>query len=340
MKKVWIGGAAVVVVSVGVLILTSRSTNNAKRGINLTTETARQAKMEDSSVNSESSGAADGEKDSVNNLSAPVRELLGLDEMARNYNSLERAIGQLSKDLGSDDVAALRDFLMWPNERFPEGMRPIEINAVKNDVLDRLLRQNTLPEGIGLQLVDMASNLGNDPVWRDYCIQFMTPYYERASEEFETTEYAENTESGKSVDELKLVREAMLSALDEPTATIAGTALIGAELLSRTHEEFDRDTILAKQSKIAADESVSTASRLTALRMSSVTVGDETTADTARLLAQTADTVYMRSAAIVTLGETGSEADRELLESYVQAEDRQIAGAAKLALQKMDARGL
>ena len=131
-----------------------------------------------------------------------------------------------------------------------------------------------------------------------------------------------------------------MSALDEPTATIAGTALIGAELLSRTHEEFDRDAILAKQSEIAADESASTASRLTALRMSSVTGGDETTADTARLLAQTADTVYMRSAAIVTLGETGSEADRELLESYVQAEDRQIAGAAKLALQKMDARGL
>ena len=77
-------------------------------------------------------------------------------------------------------MAALREMLTWPNDRFPEGMRAIEINAVKNDVLARLLRQIEQPEGIGLQMMEMAADVDNDPVWRDYCVQFMGPFYERA----------------------------------------------------------------------------------------------------------------------------------------------------------------
>ena len=57
-------------------------------------------------------------------------------------------------------------------------------------------------------------------------------------------------------------------------------------------------------------------------------------------MAQTGETMLMRSAAVVTLGETGGPEDRELIESFTFDNDRQIAAAAKLALEKMDARGL
>ena len=76
--------------------------------------------------------------------------------------------------------------------------------------------------------------------------------------------------------ELTAIHDAMFSALYERDATLAGTALIGLELL--------------------------------------------------------------RSAAIVTLGEVETSDDRELLESYAVAENRQIVDAAKMALEKMDAR--
>jgi hypothetical protein len=148
--------------------------------------------------------------------------------------------------------------------------------------------------------------------------------------------------AGGTGDELNAVREAMFAALDVREGAIAGTALIGVELLSRTHEEFDREQIVAKASEIASDDSVPTGSRMTALRLAaSVEEGaesSENTAETARFLAQTGETVLMRSAALVTLGETGTAEDRELLESYTLSEDRQLAGAAELALQKMDAR--
>ena len=171
----------------------------------------------------------------------------------------------------------------------------------------------------------------------------MQPLYERL-----TAEHAEGKYSGTSVsssaaggenefDELVAVREAMFSALDERDNTIAGTALIGLELLSRSQDEFDREAIVSKASEIASNEMASPASRMTALRMSSVTGGDDSTADTARLLAQTGETVLLRSAAIVTLGEVGTDEDREILESFALDENGQIATAAKLALQKMDA---
>jgi hypothetical protein len=261
------------------------------------------------------------------NYSIPVMALLGLDGKERNYSELLAEINILDYEIATDDVAALREMLDYSNDQFSENMRPIEINAVKNDVLDKLLRQKSLPEGLGLQLVEMAGGKDNDSVWRDYCIQFMQPFYERASKE---------AGEDSSVDERSAIHDAMFRALDERGATLAGTSLIGLELLSRTHDEFDRKMIIEKAAEIAADESASAASRMTALRMSSVTGADEATAATARAIAQTGETILLRSSAVVTLGEVGSEGDRELLESYIQSDNRQIAAAAKLALKKIE----
>jgi hypothetical protein len=286
-------------------------------------------------------------------LSEAVKTLLGLDGKEHNYPELLAAIRMLGKDLSAADVAALRELLTFPNDRFPK-MRPIEVNAVKNDVLDRLLKQTELSEGLGLQMAEMASDSGNDPVWRDYCIQFMAPFYERAvTERGLTTKGTKDTKNNnpsqksleqksvssvKSVDELSAVREAMFSSLNKRSETLAGTALIGLELLSRTHDEFDREEILKKSVEIAADESASSAARLTALRMVAMTENSESGAAAARSLAQTGETVLLRSAAITTLGEVGSSRDRELLDTFALSENKQIAAAARMAIQKMEAR--
>jgi hypothetical protein len=305
-------------------------------------------------------------------LSDPVKALLGQDGKVHNYPELLAAINDLDYEMSATDAAALMGMLNYPNDRFPEKMRPIEINAVKNDVLDKLLRQKSLPQGLGLQLVEMAGNVENDPVWRDYCTQFLPVAWERIEAESrianteqgiskgvatESTEEhagrasknsvsssAARGENKESVDELMAIRDAMFQALDERGATLAGTALIGLENLSRTHGEFDREAIVAKASEIASDEMASAETRMTALRLASQTSMElragskETAVDAARSLAQTGETVLLRSAAIVTLGELGAPDDRELLESYVLADNRQIAAAAKMALAKMDAR--
>lgn len=360
-KSVWIVIGLLVVIGAGLLI--SRPEDSGKPDVlKRTQETPRlgsgqEAGSDGSDVEQTSlSAQRQAEMPAPLALSDAVKALVGLDGKKHNYPSLLVAISELDEEISADDVAALREMLNFPNDRFPEKMRSIGINAVKNDVLALLLRQKELPEGLGLQMVEMASNAENDPVWRDYCIQFMEPFYERASSVIDlsteghggvsvdsVTSSAAGGKSNGLVDELSAIQDAMFSALDERDNTIAGTALIGLELLSRTHEEFDRETIVVKASEIALDETASSASRLTALRLSAsgnlkLETGNLKTqvVDAARSLAQTGETVLLRSAAIVTLGEVGSSDDRELLESYLLDGNKQIADAAKMALIKMD----
>jgi hypothetical protein len=338
----------------------------------------RESKTSVHSVPSSEAGGessfSDGQAESAapQELSAPVKALLLQDGKEHNYATLLAEISKLKYELSSADVAALMEMLAWSNDQFPEGMRSIEINAVKNDVLDKLLRQETLPEGIGLQMVAMAQDAEADSVWRDYCVQFMGPFFERKSQVerskveglgaggVQASATGESDQGVASTQELTAVSEAMFSALDERSDTLAGTALIGLENLSRTYEEFDKELITVKAVEIASDDLASNESRLTALRMASglATKGTEerketasvnsvssskaggelnsTVADAARELAQTGETVYMRSAAIVTLGEVGTADDRELIESFALSDNKQIADAAKMALAKMN----
>ena len=205
MKKSWMV-AGLGIVAVGIIVFTTKNANDTKSGDDSATrseaqiisggnserserftnaETAKQKMV--SSVNFVPSSAAGGEKEwlagyAEENLSAPVLALLGFDGKLHDYNSMLSAIALLPKgNIAADDVAALRDMLTWPNDQFPEGMREIEINSIKNDVLDRLLRQKELPEAMGYQLVDMFTDTESDPVWKDYCVQFMSGFYEKQS---------------------------------------------------------------------------------------------------------------------------------------------------------------
>ena len=187
----------------------------------LTTKGTNYTKVE----SEKSEKSADGQTGkSAPRLSEAVKALLGQDGKKHNYPSLLKAINALNADMSAADVAALREMLDFSNDRFPEKMRPIEINAVKNDVLDKLLRQKQLPEGLGLQMVEMAGNAENDPVWRDYCIQFMQPFYERVAggsvghgagsvEQAFQPAHQEGGQTGKSApqDELSAIHNAMFS---------------------------------------------------------------------------------------------------------------------------------
>ena len=141
------------VVLIGVVLLISRPEKSGKPdGLGraqkeITTKDTNYTKVE--SVQSGESlqdaggtvGASDGDVASTKEtLSEAVKALLGQDGKKHNYSSLLKAINELDADMSATDVAALREMLEFSNDRFPEKMRPIEINAVKNDVLDKLLR--------------------------------------------------------------------------------------------------------------------------------------------------------------------------------------------------------
>ena len=117
----------------------------------------------------------------------------------------------------------------------------------------------------------------------------------------------------------------------------AGTALIGAELVSRSDPAVDRGGVLAAATDIAADDAASEASRVTALRVAAL-MGDAGIVAAARMLAQVGETETLRLAAVATLGDVGDAGDAELLRAVAASSDKRLGPAARGALKRLNAR--
>ena len=251
-------------------------------------------------------------------LKAPsINVQVVIDPAAGSETRLE-AMSRLGCALPPDDIAVLMEFLRTP---MPESAR-ISVgayNAVRNDLYEVLLRQQQLPEGLGSLLVDVVGHTEREGMWRNYCIQFMQPFYERAASERGSASVAA---------EMERVRESLWSALAERENANASTALLGLERLSRTYPEFDRSEVNRAMLDLAADEQASMANRITAIRLCGET-GNTQAAVTARDMAFHGGTVMLRCAAIATLGEIGRDADTALLQELASSGEERIRSVAQ-----------
>jgi hypothetical protein len=259
-------------------------------------------------------------------LSDAVKTVLNTNTL---FRTRAETIKNLSRDLSADDVTALRNFLNLSASDYP-NLKPIALNSLKNDILDVLLDQRQLPEGLGTQIAGMFSNPSADYMWREYCLQYMAPYVERQIKDGVVQKAEQN--DPKQV-EMTAVTGALFSALDDRKEDLAGTALLGLDRLSKKHEQFSRTEVLSKALEIAGDKRASARCRLTAMRVASAG-GVKDILPTARDLAQNGETVLLRGAAITTLGDFGAPEDMDLLKTLSSSPNRQIAAAAQAAVKR------
>lgn len=183
----------------------------------------------------------------IASLSEPVRLAV------TNGSYLERktAILSLNKELSSADCLALCQFLKAP-------MTEQELNvtaAIKNSVLHALRGQIHLPEPYPLLLIGLFNDAGQHPVLRDYVLQHLVHWHE---ENFETKVLEEVREE---------VRKTLWSALSETTPTLAGTALLGLQYLSREEPKIETSQVGAAALQLASNATAAVASRATALQI-------------------------------------------------------------------------
>lgn len=247
-------------------------------------------------------------------VSAAVRAVVGLDRQVTNSVGRRAAMQLLTRELPADDVAALRLFLRI---RLAEqvGLRPEEFFALKNDILDVLLRQERFPQGMGLDLAGMYHDRGQDAVWRDYCVQYLAECHARLLDGAKDVD--------PQADERTAIIHAYEEALTERDSTIAGTALIGMEQVSRADANLDRGRVRQLAVEIATDEGASEASRVTALRVAAM-MDSRGVLPVARMLAQVGQTSMLRIAAVATLGDIGSHEDAELLRAVAEGADKRM----------------
>ncbi|MFC1497396.1 hypothetical protein ACFLS1_02840 [Verrucomicrobiota bacterium] len=259
-------------------------------------------------------------------ISGAVRDIVGLGKK-NDYQSRIKAMRKLGRDLSSDDIKALMLFLDSRSQN-QDNIRMLAFNGVKNDVLTVLLAQDELPEGFGSKLVEMYNDNEHDDVWRDYCVQYFAEYYQAKWAVGEVPE--DDKEHGE-------INSAYWQAVTEKDKTIAGTALIGLESLSRDYKGFDREKIKQAAVDLANDPDCLEASKITALRMCGM-LNNADALPSARIVAQTGETTMLRMAAIATVGDLGDEEDIEFLNSMVGSSEKRISAIAKPALERVKAR--
>ena len=260
------------------------------------------------------------------NMSPAVRTLVGMAGSKDDYRARAKTLLALTKSLPNDDVEAIRLFLYLDLDK-DSSIRSISFSALKNNALDVLIRQDKLPEGLGFQIVEMFLNEDNDSVWRDYCIQYLNPYYEASN----------SGDSSISDSEYKKIAETYLRAMEDSSRSYAGSALLGMHLLSEQYPEFDKKKIKEVAVRLVNDDGALEANKITGLLLCGQLGRTEVLPET-RILAQSGETVTLRMAAIATLGELGDVSDGELLKSLTGSSEKRIQTIANTALVKLSKR--
>jgi hypothetical protein len=251
-----------------------------------------------------------------------------------DYQTRLDAMRGLGYEMAPQDVAALMEFLHAPMSA-DEKLRPRAFNSIRNDALEILLRQKQMPEGMGELLTAVYADPSHDDMWRNYCIQFMEPYYEQLAKDAGPSSGDDMPRGGtRPAEDLQAIQDTLWSALGERDNSNAGTALLAMDKLSRNHPEFDREQISAAMIDLATDKQAPLANRVTALRLCGEQ-GHVQALETARDLAQNSDTTMLRCAAIATLGDLGTEEDLVLLEACAASSDRRIQRMARRSLEKL-----
>ena len=263
-------------------------------------------------------------------ISPAVRTLIGLDENAGNKKARQDALKKMTRDLSPDDVKALLlffDTLYTDQKALPQ----LVFNALKNDALDVLMRQTKLTTGVGENLTRMFQDKEQDDVWRDYCIQYLAPYYER--------KWGAAQADRTHIDaEQKAIEDTYWAAIQAKDKTFAGTALLAMESLSRTPgSSFDRKKVEETAVALANDDQCGEAARITALRIAGQ-IGRTGVLPAARQVAQTGSTTMLRMAAVATVGDLGDKTDLELLQSLANDSENRVRTVADAALKKLKAR--
>jgi len=243
-----------------------------------------------------------------------VRGALGMVGPA-SYHDRMRAVHSLPARLSRAEAAALVSFL---NRGPEEDPLPVEaLNAVKNDVLGLLIRQDPLPEDLAGYMMAMYADANHDDGWRDYCIQHLGLLLPRLSDPRE-----------------RRAAEAML----ERAAREKGTSLGGTSLIAMRNnigeDGFGQGEVAGAALRTSLDPECGDHAKITALQVCAE-LGEMRALPAARELATSAKSVPLRMSAIAAVGTLGGDSDRGMLEELSRSSDTRLRTAAKSALGRL-----
>jgi len=248
---------------------------------------------------------------------------------AKSYRLRINAIHKLDRHLSAKNINQLYNFLdsYFTNQT---DLSLLEFNAVKNDILNVLVRQKNIPAKLGQKLVENYNDVQHDIVWRSYCLQHLRPYYDRKWRR------SLNIQSNKSeISEPEKIRRALWNAVQGTNSILAGTSLKSLERLSQKHSEFDRRKIADLAFKIVKNDNANAELKTTAVSICGK-LNKKEVLPFAKQFADQSGYLPLRSTSISVIGNLGSSADINFLKKFVKNKNIPIRTAAQTAIQKIE----
>jgi len=240
------------------------------------------------------------------------------------YQRRLKAVHALDARLTSEEIKVLMAFLRSPVEA-DTSLDPLSINSIKNEVMDLLIQQEPLPPDLGKELASMSADPSLDSGIRDYSVQHFAPYFKARWGSGEVdTESPDYQEIMRGYDQ----------AVRMTNTSLQGTALIGLYALSEEYKSIDRQNVEKLAFQMANDPGNFVNTRVTAIQLCG-RMGLKEILPTARIEAQSGETVQLRMSAIATLGDLGDKNDAALVEALALENDARIQTAAKSSLKRL-----
>lgn len=212
----------------------------------------------------------------------------------------------------------------WPAEQrqfLRLALRDSSLSPVaRNNIAAGLMRQEPQIPDLHRDFLAMHQNVDEEPVWRDYCLQFLAQCADRV----------EGPERDAIV-------AALVAAVDVEVGSLAGTAVVHLARLSETgmvtlDEAFDRQV-----TRLAGNPTQNEANRSTALAVLGQR-GYTPALETARNLLAGKDVPGIKRAAIGVVSLLGTQDDLSLLEGLRSDADPSVALVATQASKAMHQR--
>ena len=218
-----------------------------------------------------------------------------------------RQVHALPDDLSAADREAVARYLKYGENS------DIEL-VIKNDLMNKLRNQKTLPPELTGVLLDLYSDRKQNVTVRIYALQHLRPQYELTRD--------------------AAIRQAFYDALNETDNEIAGGALLALRYLCAEYpKEFDTAVISRRAAEIARDGNVSNLTRLSAVQVAAMLDNAEIE-PAIRSLAENASTpLTLRLSAIAGLGQLKRPESRPTLEQLARNKGPE-GKAARMALIK------
>ncbi len=227
-------------------------------------------------------------------------------------------VHNLGPHLSRSEIQALYSFLK--TQYGPDLKSRGGEHVLKNDVLDALLNQVSLPRDLADMLIGLYQDHDQDAVTRDYALQHLVSCYERLINDPTMTRRG--------------IESTLWQAISETDMSIGGTALLGLHRLSGLTAEIDAKELDKAALQLAKDDRASHLVRTTALQVCAER-GISEIRQILLELAQSGTDVPLQISAIAALGRLGTQQEVALLEQLLLGETERLKPAARTALKRL-----